>query len=308
MKIIKNLSELSLNNSIVALGTFDGLHLGHKSIIEKALELANIHACPAVVFSFSSHPLELLKPQFAPSLLLTYEQKEAALRNMGVDILVSVRFDKDISEISAHDFAGILCSQACPRAIVIGDNFTYGQQGLGNSTSLAAECTARNIELYVLPLLHVDGLQASSSTIRNLIASGDIQTANHLLGRHYSLGGTVICGSQIGRTLGFPTANIRIADTRLAIPRLGGYIVEVDYQGKLHQGIANIGFNPTVGSLSELRFEVHLLNFSGDLYDQQLRVYFHKYLCAEQKFANLDELKAHIAKQKQAAKEYFANI
>lgn len=307
MKIINSLSELSLDNSVVALGTFDGLHLGHKSIVEKALELARAKACPAVVFSFSSHPLELLNPELAPSLLLTYEEKAEALRHMGVDILVSIRFDKELAEISAQEFANILCSKACPQAIVVGENFTYGKKGRGNPELLLEECTARGIELQILPLLHVDNLQASSSRIRQLVMQGDIQTANRLLGRLYCLSGQVVQGSQIGRTIGFPTANINLAATRLAIPAVGGYIVSVKYQDRIYKGIANIGFNPTVGSLKEKRLEVHLLDFQGDLYGQELSVCFHKYLCAEQKFANLDELKAHIARQKALAEAYFAD-
>lgn len=307
MKIVNKLSEMSLANSVVVLGTFDGLHLGHKSIIEKALMLASEKDCPAVVFSFSSHPLELLSPELAPSLLLSYEQKAEILRSMGVDVLVSIRFDQDISVISAQGFVDILCGQACPRALVVGENFTYGQQGRGNATSLSADCLMRDIELYTLPLLNVHGLPVSSSLIRKMITEGDIQQANQLLGRVYSLSGTVLHGSQIGRTLGFPTANIDLQGTRLTIPAGGGYIVEVEYRGQLYKGIANIGFNPTVGGLAAKRLEVHILNFTGNIYDQQLGIYFHKYLCAEQKFANLDELRTHIAGQKVAAIEYFAN-
>lgn len=306
MKIIKNLADLSLAKSVVALGTFDGLHLGHKSIVEKAIELAQLMGCPTVVFSFSSHPLELLNPDKAPKLLFNYEEKAAMLRQMGVDVLVSIPFDKSVSGITAHDFVDILCDKTNPQAIVIGENFNYGQQGKGNAETLAAECQIRGIKLFVLPLLGVDGTQASSTNIRSLILSGDIQTANKLLGRVYSLHGKVVYGSQIGRTIGFPTANISVTDKRMLIPAVGGYIVEAEYQGKCYPGIANIGFNPTVGGVREKRLEVHIIDFDGNIYGEQLRVYFHKYLCAEQKFADLQQLKEHIATQKELAKSFFS--
>lgn len=309
MEVITNLTQVnkSLFGCAMALGTFDGVHLGHRTVINAARNYAHQHNRPAAVFSFANRPLDFILPRQNTEALADNQNKLKLLADLGVDALLHIRFDEQIVNITAEDFMNILVKYFRPAALFVGDNFTYGKAGAGNTQTLRAECARRSIDLEVLPLLSIDGTIVSSTNIRQAVKSGQMELAAKLLGRWYRMEGTVVHGAAIGRTIGFPTANIELLDIPLALPPTGGYIVSVEYAGHIYPGIANIGINPTVKTAVHPRLEVHILDFAQDIYNHRIQVDFHKYLGPEQRFAGLTELKNYIAEVSALARAYFKN-
>ena len=311
MQVIKNFIEIKdmYKGCVLALGTFDGVHLGHREIISAATKYAQKKKLKTVIFSFSNHPFVHLKPAQAPCMLLNNLDKESVIADLGVDLLINVAFDEQLASLAATDFIELLYGYLEPQKIVVGENFNYGKLGAGNIETLARECQSRGIELFVQNLIRIGDLVVSSTNIRDAITTGNMALANLLLARTHFITGTVVQGSQIGRTLGFPTANIELVGNNLAIPANGVYVAKVvlaDQQE--HIAIANIGTNPTVRNTLNKRLEVHILNFNGDLYGQEIRVYFYEKIRAEQKFNNLQELALQLDKDRYFVREYFAEI
>ncbi len=304
MKVIESFQKIKphLNNCVIALGTFDGIHLGHRAVIDAAIRYGQEKKHPIIVFSFSNHPRAFINPEQAPAMLLDNQEKTLLLDELGVDVLVNIKFDEHIINIEPTDFLELLCKYLKPQAIFVGDNFTYGKLGKGNTNTLKTECLQRKIFLNVLPMLTINGITVSSSTIRALLAKGNIELANKLLGRKYSFRGKVVHGAKIGRTIGFPTANIELPTL---VPPNGGYIAEVKYNNKLYPAIANIGINPTVGTALKKRLEVHIFDFNEDIYGKEIVVYLHKYLVGEIKFNSIEDLKKHIKDISKMARDYF---
>ena len=311
MQVIKKFIEIKdmYKGCVLALGTFDGVHLGHREIISAATKYAQKKKLKTVIFSFSNHPFVHLKPAQAPCMLLNNLDKESVIADLGVDLLINVAFDEQLASLAATDFIELLYGYLEPQKIVVGENFNYGKLGAGNIETLARECQSRGIELFVQNLIRIGDLVVSSTNIRDAITTGNMALANLLLARTHFITGTVVQGSQIGRTLGFPTANIELVGTNLAIPANGVYVAKVvlaDQQE--HIAIANIGTNPTVRNTLNKRLEVHILNFNGDLYGQEIRVYFYEKIRAEHKFNNLQELALQLDKDRYFVREYFAEI
>lgn len=309
MQVINSFQELKAEHKgcVLALGTFDGVHLGHREIISAARKYAQKEKLKTIIFSFSNHPFVHLKPEQAPSMLLTNIDKESVIAALGVDILINVAFDKELANLEASDFIKLLYDYLAPKKIVVGENFTYGKFGAGNTRSLEQECCKRDISIHVQPLIRIGDLLVSSTNIRQAITLGQISLANLLLARTHFITGIVVKGSQIGRTLGFPTANIELSGMNLAIPTSGVYVAKVLLiNGQEYPAIANIGINPTVKNTLERRLEVHILNFEGDLYTQRLRVYFYEKIRNEKKFNNLDELTLQLCKDQFFVEQYFS--
>ncbi len=305
MIIVKTWEEVHSfpQGCVAALGTFDGLHLGHRQVIEKARELAKEKGCLLAVFTFSNHPLDHLRPGRAPKLLLTTAAKEKMLENLGVELLLEFPFDKELLSLSPAAFTERL-SKLDLKAIVVGENFTYGSRGAGTPATLAKEAREQGYELSVQPLLQVDGMTVSSTAIRRLLAQGEAEEANKLLGYRYTLTGKVEHGQERGRLLGFPTANIVLQKSRLALPAAGAYAAEIKLSdGRKFFGMANIGRNPTFDDVEELRLETHIFDFKEDIYGQQLEVAFIARLRGEMKFANVAALKRQLEKDRDACKK-----
>lgn len=306
MEIITSLEALKTeySPSVIALGTFDGLHLGHRDIIDTARAYAQKHDLKLIVFTFSNHPLLLIKPELVPVRIITQEQKAKYLEKWGVDILVSVSFEQALAELSPDEFLQKLAVFNY-RCLVVGENFSYGFLGSGKTDTLQRTGLHKHFEVIIRKLVKCGKNVISSTGIRSLIQAGHIEHANQMLGRAYSLTGIVTHGAQRGRAIGFPTANIELQRSETAVPAVGGYAVKVKVDDKLYFGMANIGNNPTFGDVEHARLEVNLFDFHGDLYGRQITVYFYKYVRGEEKFANIDELKARITEDQLNIKKYF---
>ncbi|WP_293729220.1 bifunctional riboflavin kinase/FAD synthetase [uncultured Phascolarctobacterium sp.] len=304
MEIITALGQLHKFDvpCVVALGTFDGLHRGHVDVIRTAREQALKTGGKLAVFTFSNHPYACFRPDKVPPALITPQQKQELLRDLGVNVLVDIPFDMSVARLEPEQFLQRLqvLGYSC---LVVGSNFTYGIRGEGTVATLKESAAKLGFTLLVRSLVSDGAMVISSTAIRRLIAEGDIVEANRMLGRSYSISGTVAHGNERGRLLGYPTANLELEDSRLAIPSGGVYVVRVLLGGKVYGGMANIGKNPTFGDVEKPRLETHIFDFAGDIYGRQLTVQFVQRVRGEVKFTSLDALKAQLAQDKAACLE-----
>lgn len=290
---------------VVALGTFDGLHVGHQMIISRAIELAKQSGGTSVVFTFSNHPISVIDPDRCPLLLMTEKEKERFLSAMGLDIFMAIPFTNDFLHLSPTAFLEALVSNLKPAHIVVGPNYTFGYKGEGTSAMLQKMGQAYGFETHVAAKVKVKGKLASSTLIRRCIGDGDVEQAAMYLGRPFSMDGIVIHGDSRGRQLGFPTANIAIPPG-MAVPADGVYAVKVVVGGVTYGGVANMGLNPTFGG-KEHRLEVFIFDFTGTLYDQEIKVLFFSRIRGEVKFRNPQELAAQIAMDVQQVRQFFSS-
>lgn len=309
MEIITSLDAELKNKypaTVIALGTFDGLHLGHTDVINTAKDYAERSGLKLAVFTFSNHPLALIRPDLVPVRIISAEEKIKLLESFGVDYLINIPFTEDFAALSPDEFLEKL---ACfnYRCLVVGENFTYGFLGSGKTETLERSGRKNGFDVIVRPLVKMNGNVVSSTGIRNLIQAGHIEYANRMLGRAYAITGKIVHGEQRGRKLGFPTANIELLHGEMAVPAPGVYAVTVSIEGSIYEGMGNIGNNPTFNDVEHARLEVNLFNCSGDLYGKTMSVQFHKYIRAEKKFSGVEELCRQIEEDKKAIKTYFLN-
>lgn len=285
---------------VVALGTFDGIHLGHIDIIETAKQEAIKRGTKSIVFSFSNHPLEEIAPDKAPFRICSEEKKKDLLEKLGVDVLFNMHFDHEFASVSSTQFVLNLKQYFSPGSIVVGDNYSYGYLGAGTASTLIADGKQHDFSVIIRELIKVDDIVVSSTNIRNFILTGDISKANKLLGRYYSLSGKVIHGDARGRTLGFPTANLKVIPGNLVIPNKGVYMAFAKIDGIVYKAVVSVGTNPTF-STNELRVEAHILNFNQDIYDKNMEIAFVEKIRDEKAFSNVQELIYNIQKDKNMA-------
>lgn len=295
MEIIHSLEQLHTFSvpCVVALGTFDGLHRGHLEIIGAAKEQAQKTDAKLAVFTFSNHPFTCFRPDKVPPALITSAQKHELLQRLGVDVLIDIPFNASVANLEPETFLQKL-QKIGYSSLVVGSNFTYGIRGEGNVKTLAASAKDLGFELIVRSLVSDGGTVISSTVIRRLIADGNVAEANKMLGRNYSLTGIVAHGNERGRLLSFPTANIELKDSKLAVPCGGAYAVQALVNGKHYQGMANIGKNPTFNDVESVRLETHIFDFHQDIYGQHITVEFVERLRDEVKFASVEELKLQL--------------
>ena len=307
MEIITSLDAELKNKypaTVIALGTFDGLHLGHTDVINTARNYAERSGLKLAVFTFSNHPLALIRPDLVPVRIISAEEKIKLLESFGVDYLINIPFTEDFAALSPDEFLERLdCFNY--RCLVVGENFTYGFLGSGKTETLERSGRKNGFDVIVRPLVKMNGNVVSSTGIRNLIQAGHIEYANRMLGRAYSITGKIVHGEQRGRKLGFPTANIELLHGEMAVPAPGVYAVTASIEGSIYEGMGNIGNNPTFNDVEHARLEVNLFNCSGDLYGKTMSVQFHKYIRAEKKFSGVEELCRQIEEDKKAIKTYF---
>lgn len=309
MEIITSLDAELKNKypaTVIALGTFDGLHLGHTDVINTARDYAERSGLKLAVFTFSNHPLALIRPDLVPVRIISAEEKIKLLESFGVDYLINIPFTEDFAALSPDEFLDRL---ACfnYRCLVVGENFTYGFLGSGKTETLERSGRKNGFDVIVRPLVKMNGNVVSSTGIRNLIQAGHIEYANRMLGRAYAITGTIVHGEQRGRKLGFPTANIELLHGEMAVPAPGVYAVTASIESSIYEGMGNIGNNPTFNDVEHARLEVNLFNCSRDLYGKTMSVQFHKYIRAEKKFSGVEELCRQIEEDKKAIKTYFLN-
>ncbi|MDJ0573844.1 MAG: bifunctional riboflavin kinase/FAD synthetase [Xenococcaceae cyanobacterium MO_234.B1] len=288
----------------IALGNFDGIHQGHRVVLQPLLNTSNASIYPSVV-SFTPHPREFFTGDRI-QLLTPVAEKAQYLASLGIKQLVLLPFDRELANLSPQQFVEeVLVRQLQVTLISVGEDFRFGYQRKGNATDLQNIAAKFDIPVQINTLhqcaenkdiksdIKSDRqVRVSSSLIRQALLEGDISRANSMLGRSYCLMGKVIKGRQLGRTIGFPTANLQLSSDKL-LPRHGVYAVKVKLDNSYIKGVMNIGSRPTV-SRDDITVEVHLINWSGNLYDQNLTVYLERFLRPEQKFASLDALKEQI--------------
>ena len=299
MEIITSLEQLHSFAApcVVALGTFDGLHRGHLDVIGTAKQEAEHTGAKLAVFTFSNHPLEWINPAHVPVALVTPAVKLQLLESLGVDVLIDIPFNQLVADLLPQQFLERLraLNYSC---LVVGENFTYGQRGMGNVYTLAASAQALGFKLIVRKLISNNGTIISSTEIRRLITAGEVQQAAKMLGRSYSISGIVAHGNERGRLLGYPTANLELVDAHVAIPQGGVYAVRAYVDGGVYGGMANIGKNPTFGDVEKPRLETNIFGFSGDIYGKTLTIEFVQRIRGEVKFAGIDALKEQLAQDK----------
>lgn len=286
----------------LALGVFDGVHAGHQEVIGRAVQAAKRDGGLAGLLTFDPHPIRVIAPAKAPtSLLATLDHKAAIVGKLGVGLFIPLHFDAAMAAMDATDFIERLTA-APVRTIAVGEDWRFGRNRSGDVPFLQRESEKRGFRLEAVAPVMFDGDRISSTRIRQAIHDGNLDAAHEMLGRPYSVCGNVVKGEQLGRKLGFPTANIATRD--LQLPPDGVWAVRVsDDRGHDWDGVANLGVRPTVGGEKRL-LEVHLFGFSGDLYGHELDVRFEKKLRDEMKFPSLDALKSQIETDARAAREF----
>lgn len=307
MEIIKKITGLTEKypRPVVALGMFDGVHLGHASVIQHALDIAKKIGGTSIVFTFSNHPLTVIAPESAPLMIGSKNLRREIFASMGVNVLIEIPFTKEFSRKSPEEFLELLREKISPAYVVTGPNYTFGRFGRGNGRMLLREAHDYGFKAEVCQAFTVDRKTVSSTRIRALIAAGDLLGANELLGRFFTYAGEVVNGDKRGRKLGFPTANIEIDDRRAMLPN-GAYIVSVKVRGKFFNGIANIGDNPTF-KVARRRLEVFIDDFSDDIYGEEIFVAFVSKIRDEEVFDSVDELKVQLAEDLRFMRNVTAN-
>lgn len=305
MKLYTSLNQFKARRPVVTIGTFDGVHLGHQKVILRLQEFAKLHNGETVIFTFHTHPRLVTSPDEKNlRLLTTLNEKIKLFEKYGIDHLIVYTFDKEFAELSYIEFVEkILVEKIGTHCLVIGYDHKFGKNREGSFDYLkkCAEKFAFKIER--LDALLVDEDNVSSTKIRNALESGDIEKANRFLGYNFTLHGKVVEGKQVGRKLGFPTANIEASDKHKIIPGYGVYAVIVELNGSEYKGMLNIGTRPTFNNNADNRsIEVNIFDFDGDIYKKEITLRFARKIRDEQKFESVEMLIEQLKKDKENAK------
>jgi riboflavin kinase/FMN adenylyltransferase len=307
MIVYRGIPQQAHFGTVLTIGNFDGVHLGHRAMLQRLVDKARKAAMPAAVLTFEPHPREYFAPASAPARLTRLREKLALLAECGVDQVYVCRFNARMASLTAEEFIEqVLVRGLGVRHLLIGDDFRFGKGRSGDFALLQQAGLVHRFVVEAMTTVEMDGERVSSSSIRAALASGNLSRAEHFLGRPFYMSGRVVHGDKIGRTLGFPTANVQHARSRL--PLAGVYAVSVDGLGASLQGAASVGVRPTIAEGLKPVLEVYLLDFSGEIYGTQVRVNFHHKLRDEAKYANLDALKAQIARDVDDTRNYFLNV
>jgi len=307
MRIIRQLDECCppLERGVVTIGNFDGVHLGHREIFRRVVRRARELNGLATVLTFVPHPLKVLTPERAPRLLNTYAEKERLIAASCIDVLAAIPFDREMAEMPPETFVReILVARLGICHLIVGYDYAFGRNREGDVDFLRRAGKQAGFSVEMLEPIRRGEEVFSSTLVRRRLAAGDVAGAVALLGRHFNLEGRVIHGASRGRSLGFPTANL-LTDKEV-LPRPGVYAVKVRLDEQIFDGVMNIGFNPTFGT-ERISLEVHLLDFSADLYDRSLRVYFVERLREEMVFSSVDDLVCQIRRDVDRARQLLAD-
>ncbi|OFZ14338.1 MAG: riboflavin biosynthesis protein RibF [Bdellovibrionales bacterium GWA2_49_15] len=295
MDILQGLQTFNGQSIALTIGNFDGVHLGHREFIQASLCEGQKFQLPLVVLTFTPHPGSILKGR-NHFLINSYEERRELLESLGVQILVELKFDRDLSTLSPENFLSDYVLKFCNvQKLFIGHDFAFGANKVGTATYLQKLCHKLKIDFTQGLPFKIDGRAISSSHIRELISSGQMRPAKMSLGRPFFLSGRVIKGDGRGRQIGFPTANLLIAEERI-LPSKGVYATMTKSKGMNFQSITNVGNNPTFLQTNELFVESHIFDFSNDIYGEEIEVYFLEKIREEMKFSNVNELVAQIRK------------
>ncbi|HJG96863.1 MAG TPA: bifunctional riboflavin kinase/FAD synthetase, partial [Romboutsia timonensis] len=284
----------TIKESVVTIGNFDGIHKGHQVLIEKATEYAKKNNVISTVFTFNNHPVNYFKPNSIKNII-TNNDKIKILKTMGVDYIINIPFDEYMTKISGYDFVkDILIDKLGAKKIIVGHDFTFARNKEGNIDLLKELSKKNGFLLEIVNPVKIDDIRISSSYIRKLILDGKVEDARKYLGRNYKLSGEVIHSKKLGRTIGFPTANISI-DENIIIPKVGIYATKVYVNGTIYYGATNVGYNPTVNG-NKLSIETNILEFNDDIYGKIITIEFLERIRDEKKFNGIEELKEQLQK------------
>lgn len=290
MKIITNLNTKIKDETVICLGSFDGLHLGHQALIKNALLEANNRNIKSAVFTFSNHPASIITNKDEPNLLVDNKQKTTMLRDFGLDYLLMVEFNENIMKIKPEDFVKkILVDNMNVRKVIVGFNYRFGHKGKGNTEVLNELGDKYGFEVEILSPVMKYNQVISSTLIRSLISKGEIKDANKLLGFSYTIKGQVVDGKKRGKSMGFPTANLKLKNNYV-IPRLGVYKTKTIVGSNEYLSVTSVGKNPTFKNDNKISIETYLINFDKNIYNENITVKFVNFIREEIKFENKDEL------------------
>lgn len=296
MKIHQGLNAIQpIRNAVVTIGTFDGVHIGHREILQRLKEIALKNNGETVVVTFWPHPRLVLFPDDdSLKLLSTFEEKAEILLNLGIDHLVAIPFTKEFSNLTSEQFTRrVLLDKIGTKRLVIGYDHRFGKNREGSFEHLKANEKEYGFKVEEISKQEIDNIAVSSTKIRKALEIGDVKTANSYLGQHYSLSGKVVEGNRIGRKIGFPTANIEIVEKFKLVPADGVYAVKVSLDDRNYQGMLNIGNRPTIGD-DKRSIECNIFNFSADIYNSKIKVELIERVRAELKFDNVEQLKQQL--------------
>lgn len=302
MKVIKPPRGIkSIKGPVLTLGNFDGLHLGHRRVLKKVSERARTLGCPSVVYTFDPHPKKVVSPGKGPLLITDLEDKTRLIEELGIDYLVVARFTKEFASIHPDEFvAAELVSRLSVKEVWVGHDYSFGRGKLGTVQHLIDLGDEFGFPVAVVPAYRKKGVIVSSSLVRRLVKAGEVREAAGLLGRIYSIKGRVVRGADMGRAIGFPTANIDVSSE--LVPGRGVYAAFVTLKGARHRAVVNIGTAPTLGG-RQTTVEAHILDFNRSIYGRKLGVGFVRRLRGERKFASKEDLGRQISKDVQRARK-----
>ncbi|MCL2110935.1 MAG: bifunctional riboflavin kinase/FAD synthetase [Clostridiales bacterium] len=308
MEIYRSACEISaLRPAAIALGFFDGMHLGHTELIRRTVAFAKERDLYAAVFTFRDHPKNIMTGTLAVPRLSTEAEKLIALETLGIDCVFDFDFADGFHEMTPEAFAKDLLKDAfAAEAVFCGFNFRFGAGATGSTDVLAAYGKAFGFEAYVVEPIYIDGRLVSSTIIRHSVGDGDVDTVARLLGRPYGISGNVEHGRRLGRSLGFPTANI-IPEPGLTLPAFGVYVTVTLVDGESRPSVSNIGINPTISAENAVRIETHILDTDTELYNKKIVVSFLKMLREERRFESEEALKKQIATDAEEARRYHSS-
>lgn len=305
MQILRGLYSPTPQPVALTIGNFDGVHLGHQALLNDLRAAAQVRGLQTAVVIFEPHAREFFTPATAPARLTSLREKLQFFATLGIDRVHVCRFDARFAQMSAANFINALHEKLHAQFVLIGDDFRFGNARAGDFAMLEKVAAVQGFEVRAMRSVMHDGVRISSTAIRAALAAGQLRTAQRYLGRHYSMSGRVVRGDQIGRQLGFPTANIQVRHPSL--PLSGIYVAQVHGEGLgVLQGAASMGVRPTVKSNAQPTLEVHLFEFDQQIYGKHLRVEFLQKLRDEEKYPDLATLTKHIAQDVENAKQWFA--
>jgi len=307
MEIFHGIEQAGIRRpTVLTLGVFDGLHLGHQAIVRTVVERALLTGAIPTLITFDPHPRQVLKPETAPPLLQTYHQKAEGLRLLGIQQIIVLEFNKQLAALSAEEFIEhFVVNGLNAGEVYLGKGFAFGNQRRGNIELLQKLSRELGFIADEVPEVQLRGRRISSTMVRMLLKSGRVNLARRMLGRPYGIEGTVIRGHGIGRQLLYPTANLEIQNR--VLPADGVYVTLALVDGVWRRSVTNIGKRPTFGGEQESKVETHLIDFDQDLYEQTIRVRVLHRLRGEKKFSGVDELRAQITRDRDRAIRYFSS-
>ena len=301
MNIIRDTHPQALTPSVATIGFFDGVHLGHRHLINQVKMAASLNGWCSSIITFPVHPRQVIQSDYQPSLLSSPEEKIELLALTGIDNCILLPFTRELSQLTAWEFMQLLYEQYKVRMLVIGYDHRFGHNRAETFEDYCRYGRELGIHIMQATAYTQEQDKVSSSAIRRALLSGEVSTATKYLGYPYFLQGTIVSGYQVGRKIGFPTANLQVDFSNKLIPSIGVYAVYVYVNGQKYKGMLNIGHRPTLNNGTDLSIEVHILDFEGDIYHQPMRIEFVDFLRAEAKFQSTEELALQIQKDKEAA-------